>query len=72
MTALLERAFDEASRLPTKEQDALARSILEELASERRWEQAFDGLADVLAQLADEALEEHRAGRTRILDPEEL
>ncbi|HYN86936.1 MAG TPA: hypothetical protein VER55_00330 [Ardenticatenaceae bacterium] len=72
MTALLEQAFDEASKLATKEQDALARWILEELASERRWEQAFAGSADVLAQLADEALQEHRAGRARILDPEEL
>ena len=34
MTKLLKKAFDEASKLPEKEQDALARLLLEELASE--------------------------------------
>lgn len=36
MTKLLKRAFEEASKLPQEEQDALARILLEELASERR------------------------------------
>ncbi|HEY2990430.1 MAG TPA: hypothetical protein VGL11_22130 [Candidatus Binatia bacterium] len=64
MTKLLERAFKEAAKLPKKEQDALARALLEELASERRWDELFAGSQDLLGQLADEALEEHRAGRT--------
>lgn len=62
-TKLLEEAFAEATKLPEREQDALAAMILEELASERRWEKAFAGSSDVLAQLADEALAEPRAGR---------
>ena len=69
MTQLLEKAFAEASRLSQPEQDAFAAWILEELASERRWEDDFAGSSDVLAQLADEALAEHRAGRTHELDP---
>lgn len=72
MTKLLEEAFAEASKLPEQEQDALAAVILEELASERRWDQAFADSADLLAQLADQALEEHRAGKTHVLDPERL
>ena len=36
MTKLLQRAFDEASKPPEDEQDALGRILLEELASERR------------------------------------
>ena len=44
--------------------------ILEELASERRWDQAFADFADLLAQLADQALAEHQAGKTQRLDPE--
>jgi hypothetical protein len=36
MTKLLQRAFEEASKLPESEQDALGRILLEELASERR------------------------------------
>ena len=72
MTKLLEGAFAEASKLPEQEQDALAAVILEELASERRWDQAFADSADLLAQLADQALAEHRAGKTHVLDPERL
>jgi hypothetical protein len=72
MTKLLEEAFAEASKLPEQEQDALAAVILEELASERRWDQAFADSADLLAQLAEQALAEHRAGKTQRLDPERL
>ena len=72
MTKLLEEAFAEASKLPEQEQDALAAIILDELASERRWDQAFAESADLLAQLADQALAEHQAGKTQVLDPERL
>ena len=72
MTKLLEEAFAEASKLPEQEQDALAAVILDELASERRWDQAFAESADLLAQLADQALAEHQAGKTQVLDPERL
>ena len=72
MTKLLQRAFEEASKLPENEQEALGRILLEELASERRWEDFFAGSHDLLAELADQALTEHRAGRTEKLDPEKL
>lgn len=72
MTELLEKAFAEASKLSQREQDALAQWILEELASERRWDQAFATSQDVLEKMADEALAEYRAGKTEELDPDEL
>ncbi len=72
MTKLLQRAFEEASKLPEGEQDALGRILLEELASERRWEEVFAGSHDLLADLAGQALAEHRAGQTKKLDPEKL
>lgn len=72
MTQLLTKAFDEAARLPDQEQNILANWILAELTSELRWQKAFTNSKDTLAQLADEALTEHRAGRTPILDPESL
>jgi len=72
MTQLLEKAIAEMQALSEKEQDAFAALILEELASEHRWKQLFDESEDILSQLADEALEEHRAGRTRPLDLDEL
>ncbi len=72
MTELLERAFAEAAKLTPAEQDALARRILEELDSERRWDESFARSADQLSLLADEALAEHRAGRSQILDPDRM
>lgn len=72
MTKLLENAFVEASKLSDQEQDTLAAWILEELASEQKWEKAFANSTDVLAQLADEALAEHHAGQTQVLHPDTL
>ena len=65
MTKLLQQAFSEAAKLPPDEQEALGAVLLEELASERRWSEAFARSPQTLATLAAEALAEHRAGRTR-------
>lgn len=72
MTQLLEKAFVEASKLGEPEQDALARWILQELESEQRWDELFAESQDELAILAEQALEEYRAGRTQLLDPNDL
>ena len=72
MTQLLEKAFDEAAKLPEAQQDDLAQWILEELASERRWEKAFADSENTLARLADEALSEYRKGKTQELDAAKL
>lgn len=72
MTELLERAFSEATKLPESEQNELARRILAELESERRWEQLFENSQDVLGKLAEEALIEYREGKTKILDIDRL
>jgi hypothetical protein len=67
MTKLLEQAFTEASKLPQPEQDLLARRMLADLASERRWDDAFANSQDQLGKLADEALAEFDAGKTKPL-----
>ncbi len=72
MTKLLERAFNEASRLPVEEQDAFATWLLKELESEKRWNELFAGSQEALAKLAEEALSEHRRGETRPLDPDQI
>ena len=72
MTNKLKKAFDAASKLPPEDQDALAAAILEEVKVEGLWDASFAKKPAVLEQLADEALDEHRAGRTRRLDPEKL
>ncbi len=72
VTKLLEKAFVEASKLSERDQGILATWILEELASEQRWEKAFAASDSVLAKLADEALIEHHEGWTQALDPDRL
>ena len=67
MTKLLEKAFAEAAKLPKEEQDAVAAVILQELASEHRWAEAFAKSQDKLAALADEALAEFDRGETKPL-----
>jgi hypothetical protein len=68
MTELLEKAFAEAATLPEAEQDALARTLLEDLAAGEKWDQAFADSHDQLAALADEALAEFEQGETRPLE----
>ena len=65
MTKALERAFREASKLSDNEQDALAEAILTEVLGEDEWERSFSASAGVLEDLADEAIEDHRAGKTQ-------
>jgi len=72
MTQLLRQAFDEASHLPPDEQNSFAAWMLEELRSERRWDELFARSPELLEKLADEALAEHRAGKTLPLDPDTL
>ncbi|MBM4362773.1 MAG: hypothetical protein FJ104_08835 [Deltaproteobacteria bacterium] len=65
MTKRLEEAFAAASRLPDDQQDSVAEAILQELADESRWTQSFATSQDLLGRMADDALAEHRAGRTK-------
>jgi hypothetical protein len=68
MTETLEKAFEEASKLPSSEQDELGSWILEEIESEGRWERLIGSSKDTLENLADEALDEHRSGGSQDLD----
>ena len=68
MTKLLEKAFEEASKMSELEQDALARWLIDEIMSEKKWEKAFAESEYLLEKLADEALAEHAEGKTKPLD----
>ena len=68
MTSMLEKAFSEASKLPDAEQNALARWVLDEIESDRKWDTLFAESEDTLAQLASEALEEEGQDKTTRLD----
>lgn len=72
MTAILERAFAEAARLPEREQDLLAARLLTELAAENAFDRAIEESGSKLARLALAALHEDEAGLTEPLDPDEL
>ena len=74
MTELLQWAFDRASELPESQQDEFARFLLAELDSERRWDEllSLPESDDLLDRWANDALDAHKAGRTRRLDPAEF
>ncbi|MCY3687697.1 MAG: hypothetical protein OXI17_01985 [Gammaproteobacteria bacterium] len=74
MDGLLHKAFERASALPADEQERFACFLLAELESGQRWTELFSRpeSEELLERLADEALSDHRAGRTRLLNPEDL
>jgi len=67
MTQLLESAFAAAARLPEVEQDALARAILADMASESAVDDAIAATPDALARLAAEARGEYSRAKTHPL-----
>lgn len=72
MTQLFEKAIAEAAKLPDAEQDRIAQWLLSEIESDLRWNDAFSTSAGELSVLASQALQEHRNGKTRRLDPDKL
>ena len=70
MNQLLREAFERASLLPEDEQDKIARFLLAELESERKWTEllARPESENLLTRLADEAIRDHRAGKATPLD----
>ena len=72
MGKLLEKAMEEASRLPESEQEKVGAWLLEELASERRWDELFRRSGSAIERMADEALRDEAEGRTEPLDPEAM
>jgi hypothetical protein len=72
MKSELQKAFEESAKLPDNEQEALGQWLLEEFASERRWDELFSRSSDKLAALGKKALAEHREGRTQDIDLDKL
>ncbi|MEX2220038.1 MAG: hypothetical protein WD749_14905 [Phycisphaerales bacterium] len=72
MTKLFQDAIGKVSQLPDSEQDAIARLLLDELESDRRWADLIAKSPRQLADLADEAWAEHEAGKSAELDPDKL
>jgi hypothetical protein len=67
MTQALEAAIASAAKLPPDEQDALAALLVAEMASEERWSDLFSQSQGLLAEMAQQALLDHAAGKTQSL-----
>jgi len=68
MTALLQKAFEQAAQLPDALQDDVATQLLEaleDIQGEMRWNDAFRRSEDLLEKLADRALAQFEAGKTQ-------
>jgi hypothetical protein len=61
MTKALEKAFAELNKLPSNEQDRIARLIMDDLL----WEQKLHATSDDLSSLVQEALVEYKKGNTQ-------
>lgn len=72
MTKLLEQAVAKARELSETEQDAIAQIVMDEIESERQWDQLLAKSPEKLGKLADQAWAEHEAGGSQDLDPDRL
>jgi Holliday junction resolvase RusA-like endonuclease len=72
MTKLLEKAFEKASKLSEDEQNILAKWLLEEIESERKWEKSFKDSEDILDNLVKETLDSYEKGKVSKLDFDKL
>jgi hypothetical protein len=72
MTRLLAKAFDEVSRLPEELQDEIAERLLDDIEGEARWDDTLERSPQTLEKLADKALRELKAGRTKKMGFDEL
>jgi len=72
MGRLLEKAILEASKLPDSEQEAIGAWLLEQIETERPWDELFGRSGSALERMADRALEEYDHGLTSPLDPDKL
>ncbi len=71
MVPILERAFAEAAKLSEAEQELLGARWLAELEAEEAFDRAIAASAGKLKKLAQEAIDEYRAGQTQPLDLDE-
>jgi len=72
MTTLLETAFEKASSLPEIEQNRFAKLLIAEIESEKEWDRLFGESEEILAKMADIALEDYNNGKTKPLTQEQL
>jgi hypothetical protein len=65
MTKLLQKAIQEAKKLPQDEQDAIAALILDEIPDEKQWDETFANSQPQLAKLAKKVRLDIKSGKTK-------
>lgn len=69
MTDMLDRAFEQASRLPEDEQNEFAAFIIDELEAENTWAGLLKDSEGALLRMAAQAHREFEGGETKPLNP---
>ncbi len=64
VTTALAEAVAEAAKSSVEHQNFLAHFIMEDIAEEKKWDELFAKHPEILERLAEQALAEHRAGKT--------
>ncbi len=72
MTTLLSKAIEKVKDLPPELQDEIAKQILEDIEGELEWQAMFAQPQSKLEKLAEKALEESKAGKTKKMGFAEL
>jgi len=72
MTTLLSKAIKRIETLPQELQDEIAAQLLEDLESEFKWQKTLAKPQSKLDQLAEKALQESAAGKTKKIGFDEL
>jgi hypothetical protein len=72
MTTLLSKAIKEIENLSPELQDEIARQILEDIEGELKWQATLVQPQSKLEKLAEKALEESKAGKTKKMGFDEL
>lgn len=72
MTQLLDKALAEVQKPPTSDQDAIAAIILNEIADERQWDEAFSKSQDQLGRFAEHVRQQIASGKLRTKGIDEL
>ena len=69
MNEMLKQAFAEAAKLPEDSQEAIASLVMEEIRSDRGWDERFANSQDLLGALVRQARDDVARGDVLPYDP---
>lgn len=74
ISKLLSHVIQQAQSLPIAIQDELAEQFLEDIENETKWQETLSKPQEslVLEEMARKVLENYQAGRTKVIDFDEL